>query len=244
MSPDPRVVVIDDEPDMRTITELALGELAGWRVRTASSGPEGVRLCEDFRPDVVLLDVMMPGIDGPATLRLLKERWPDLPVLFLTALAQPHEEARYRQLGVDGVIPKPFDPMTLADRLMPHVERKREEPPAPSPSVAGGDEVSDMMQAMAREYARTVATELGLLHRLIESVRNGNPTAGPPARVVAHRVAGTAAAYGFEVIAAAARSVLLQLDEGPDTTGPTEARWREISRSLDHAREEALARSA
>ena len=72
-----------------------------------------------LRPDVILLDVMMPGMDGPATLTRIRERaaFATTPVVFITARAQAHEQERFRSLGAVGVITKPFDPMTLAGDL-------------------------------------------------------------------------------------------------------------------------------
>ena len=113
------VLLIDDEPDIREVVELSLGSVAGWEVLTASSGADGVELASAQRPDVILLDVMMPGLDGPATLDVLRGRDETraIPVLFMTAKAQAGELTRYASLGVAGVIPKPFDPMTLSDRV-------------------------------------------------------------------------------------------------------------------------------
>ena len=113
------VLLIDDEPDIREVVELSLGCVAGWEVLTASSGADGVELASAQQPDVILLDVMMPGLDGPATLDVLRGRDETraIPVLFMTAKAQAGELTRYASLGVAGVIPKPFDPMTLSDRV-------------------------------------------------------------------------------------------------------------------------------
>ena len=113
------VLLIDDEPDIREVVELSLGSVAGWEVLTASSGVDGVELASAQQPDVILLDVMMPGLDGPATLEVLRGRDETraIPVLFMTAKAQAGELTRYASLGVAGVIPKPFDPMTLSDRV-------------------------------------------------------------------------------------------------------------------------------
>jgi CheY-like chemotaxis protein len=113
------VLLIDDEPDIREVVELSLGSVAGWVVLTASSGADGVELASAQQPDVILLDVMMPGLDGPATLDVLRGRDETraIPVLFMTAKAQAGELTRYASLGVAGVIPKPFDPMTLSDRV-------------------------------------------------------------------------------------------------------------------------------
>ena len=113
------VLLIDDEPDIREVAQLSIGAVAGWKVLTAGGGAEGVELAANRQPDAILLDVMMPELDGPATLEALRERDETraIPVLFMTAKAQAGELSRYASLGVAGVIPKPFDPMTLHERV-------------------------------------------------------------------------------------------------------------------------------
>lgn len=110
-----KVLVIDDEGDIRKIARLSLGRVGGMEVVEAESGAEGVRKAEAERPDAILLDVMMPGIDGPATLALLRagEATSKIPVMFLTAKAMAAEIERLKALGAVAVLTKPFDPMTL-----------------------------------------------------------------------------------------------------------------------------------
>ena len=114
-----RVLYVDDEPDIREVVEIALGLMSGVAVRTCSSGTEALQQLIDFRPDLVLLDVMMPGLDGPATLERMRgdPRFCNIPVAFMTAKALPQEVDRFMSLGAVGVISKPFDPMQLAHRV-------------------------------------------------------------------------------------------------------------------------------
>lgn len=113
------VLIVDDEADIRTIGRISLEDVGGMRVLLARSGEEGLALAASERPDVILLDVMMPGMDGLSTLARLREdpRTADLPVLFVTAKAQPHEVEHYLRAGARGVIAKPFEPLTLPDQL-------------------------------------------------------------------------------------------------------------------------------
>ncbi|GAB5549616.1 MAG: response regulator [Sandaracinaceae bacterium] len=113
------VLLIDDEADIRTIGELALSEVGGLEVFLADSGETGLLLAKEKKPDVVLLDVMMPGLDGPSTFERLREdpETASVPVIFMTAKIQKHEVDRYRDLGATGIIAKPFDPMSLADEV-------------------------------------------------------------------------------------------------------------------------------
>lgn len=113
------VLLIDDEADIRTIGELALSEVGGLEVFLADSGETGLLLAKEKKPDVVLLDVMMPGLDGPSTFERLREdpETASVLVIFMTAKIQKHEVDRYRDLGATGIIAKPFDPMSLADEV-------------------------------------------------------------------------------------------------------------------------------
>lgn len=110
-----RILIVDDEDDIREVAQVSLELVGQWRVVTAASGREGLARARELRPDAILLDVMMPDLDGPATLAQLQAdpATREIPVLFLTAKAQSVERARLRQLGAAGVLTKPFDPMTL-----------------------------------------------------------------------------------------------------------------------------------
>ncbi|MFA9446795.1 response regulator [Egicoccus sp. AB-alg6-2] len=115
----PHVPIVDDEAAIRLVARLGLERVAGWTVTEAGGADEAIAAVGRRRPDVVLLDVMMPLTDGPRTLERLRALpgGDELPVVFLTAKAQQSEIVRLRSLGVDGVISKPFDPMKLADDL-------------------------------------------------------------------------------------------------------------------------------
>ena len=110
-----RVLYVEDDPDIRAVGAFALG-LGGITVRSCASGDEAVAAAATFSPQLILLDVMMPGMDGPATLEALRalDAPAATPVVFMTAKVQPTQVAVYREMGAVEVIPKPFDPMTLA----------------------------------------------------------------------------------------------------------------------------------
>jgi two-component system OmpR family response regulator len=114
-----RILHVEDEPDIREIARISLQEVGGFEVEQASSGQEALRMAPEFVPDLILLDVMMPGMDGPTTFQALRKlpATARVPVIFMTAKVQSHEVERYKALGALGVIPKPFDPMTLADQV-------------------------------------------------------------------------------------------------------------------------------
>lgn len=115
-----RVLYVEDDPDIREIAELALKEVGGLDVALCVSGEQALAKAPDFAPQLVLLDVMMPDMDGPETLEALRAQGSvagDTPVVFVTAKVHPDEVERYKQMGVADIIPKPFDPMSLADDL-------------------------------------------------------------------------------------------------------------------------------
>jgi CheY-like chemotaxis protein/HPt (histidine-containing phosphotransfer) domain-containing protein len=179
-----RVLHVDDEPDIREVVELALGLDPEMSVRSCGSGQDGLTAANEWTPDLILLDVMMPVMDGPATLANLRGQ-PEtagIPVVFMTARAQPRELEHFVSLGAEGVIAKPFDPMTLAASVR---------------NYAGGVEASI---AGRRENfikrARANAEQL-VEHRLAL----GDPEAAAAAlgriRTLAHSIAGGAGIFGL-----------------------------------------------
>jgi CheY-like chemotaxis protein len=114
-----RVLIIEDEAHIREVAQISLEAVGGWTVILASGGIEGVELARSEQPDAILLDVMMPDVDGPATLERLRalDETSSIPVVFLTAKAQATEQRQLYELGATGVIQKPFDPMQLANQV-------------------------------------------------------------------------------------------------------------------------------
>ncbi|NMG11748.1 response regulator [Brasilonema sp. UFV-L1] len=113
------ILIIDDEYDIRAVAELALKAVGGWQVSTAVSGSEGLTKAAAEQPDVILLDVMIPDMDGIATLRALQANpvTYSIPVILLTAKVQAAEEHRFAQLGVRAIITKPFKAMKLPGQI-------------------------------------------------------------------------------------------------------------------------------
>lgn len=120
------ILLVDDEDDIREVAALSLEAVGGWRVSSASDGATGVQMARAEPPDAVLLDVMMPGLDGPATVARLREDplTRDIPVILLTAKAQSADRLRFAELGVAGTLTKPFDPMTLTDQITAILDRE------------------------------------------------------------------------------------------------------------------------
>src|ERR1700723_1856042 len=114
-----RVLIIDDEEDIREVAALSLETVAGWTVITANSGAQGLARAIEHQPDAILLDVMMPSMDGPTTFRELRKNpaTASIPVLLLTAKVQAPDQRRFADLGVQAILFKPFDPLTLAQQI-------------------------------------------------------------------------------------------------------------------------------
>jgi CheY-like chemotaxis protein len=119
-----RILHVDDEPDIREVVDISLGLNPEFEVRACSTGEEAITAAAEWSPILILLDVMMPGMDGPTTLAHLRKnpKTSDIPVLFMTARAQTREVEHIISLGAQGVISKPFDPMTLAFVVRNHLQ--------------------------------------------------------------------------------------------------------------------------
>src|SRR5512143_4247355 len=130
VSTQPLVLVADDEPRITKLVSIALGE-EGFRVVTANSGEEALQKAEDVRPDIVLLDIVMPDLDGIEVMRQLRERRP-VPVILLTAKGSTADKAKGLDLGADDYIAKPFDLDELAARVRAVLRR------AAGPAAPGG----------------------------------------------------------------------------------------------------------
>jgi two-component system, OmpR family, alkaline phosphatase synthesis response regulator PhoP len=114
-----RILIIDDEETIQTVVQFGIQMRAGWEVLSASSGLQGIQAAQVEQPDVILLDVMMPEMDGIATFKQLQSdaKTQQIPVIFLTAKAQAVEKRQFNELGVSGVITKPFNSLDLPDHI-------------------------------------------------------------------------------------------------------------------------------
>ena len=114
-----RILIVDDDDDIREATQLCLEITGHWEVLMASNGLEGIAIAQSERPDAILLDMMLPGMDGLTILQKLKEN-PDtekIPIVILTAKAQASEQNDFRRLKVASVITKPYDPLTISEQI-------------------------------------------------------------------------------------------------------------------------------
>ncbi len=122
-----KILHVEDEVDIQEVAKMALEAVGGLTVRTCGDGEEALTAAPEFQPDLFLLDVMMPGMDGPETFQALQKLpgFEETPAIFMTAKVMEAEIARFKELGALGVIAKPFDPMTLSDQIRDLWQEKR-----------------------------------------------------------------------------------------------------------------------
>jgi CheY-like chemotaxis protein len=189
-----RVLHIDDEPDIREVVEISLGLDPDFEMRSCGSGQEALALVTHWLPDIILLDVMMPVMDGPATLALLREsvRTADIPVIFMTARAQSREIELFRSLGAVGVIQKPFDPMKLAASVRGHI-----------------DSMDGRLRALSEDFRVRLDEDAAVLTRHRAALDDGTarPDTLAQIRDIAHRLAGAGGVFDFNEIGSAAAAL-------------------------------------
>lgn len=114
-----KILYAEDEPDVQTVVELTIQSMSNYEIKLCDNGKLLLECVEDYNPDLILLDVMMPEMDGPTTFRNLQlnEKTKDIPVIFMTAKAQVHEIEIFKETGVFGIITKPFDPINLCNDI-------------------------------------------------------------------------------------------------------------------------------
>ncbi|MEI9925041.1 MAG: response regulator [Bradyrhizobium sp.] len=188
-----RVLHVDDEPDIREVVAFSLALDPELVTRGCSSGEEALTVAEDWTPYIILLDVMMPIMDGATTLELLRRnpQTAAIPVVFMTARAQSRELDMFRSLGAAGVIQKPFDPMTLAASVRAYTEPDRR------------------LGAMRDRFLLRVDSDLVALAGHWSALEDGadRPLLLAKIRSIAHGLAGAGGIFGFNEISDAAANL-------------------------------------
>lgn len=211
-----RILYVEDEPDIQRVVKLALEALGGFNVELCSSGAEAIARAPQLAPDLILLDVMMPGMDGPTALHELRQI-PALaatPVIFMTAKVQPDEIEHFKGMGALAVIAKPFDPMSLVEMVRnawAGVEAQS------TPAQAG---FAERMEALGAQFraelpGRLAAFEaqwaqLGRLWAqgaLTPQAVPDDVAALAELHRIAHNLAGSGSTFGFENLTERARAV-------------------------------------
>ena len=229
-----KILLVDDEPDIRTIAEMSLSQVGGWQTVLASSGSQALALAASHKPDLILLDVMMPEMDGFATFNALADRAEtrDIPVIFMTAKVQSHERERYVGHGAAGVIAKPFDPM----RLPEEIKEILAQPARPS-------KAQSKMEALRQRYSEKLSGKLDELREALDEARaadeGSREAALEAAHQLAHKLHGTAGTYGHPLVSEAMASTELALErliagEEPSTS---EESWAQVEAGFERAKD-------
>ncbi len=196
-----KILYVEDEPDIQEIARLALELAGGFEVEVCGSGEEALRVAPVFEPDLVLLDVMMPHMDGPTTFQELRKdsRLASTPIIFMTAKVQAHEIAQYMELGALDVISKPIDPMALPDTVRSIWSRTM----STGPEI----ELDDELEALRTKFAEGLPERLEAIEQAWATVEAGDWSGDAlmPLFRAAHSLAGAGATFGFPEVGAEAR---------------------------------------
>jgi len=199
------VLYVDDEPDICAVVGRTLKVIGHLTVHIASSGSQALEVVNQVNPDLVLMDVMMPELDGPSTLNRLRamDRSPPIPVIFMTAKVLPAEVAHWLRLGVLGVIRKPFNPLTLCDDLL---AIWRSAHPAGGDHRAPGDprEVLAQTSSLSAAFLQRTARDVVVLQRWMELGHVGDRSKFPEIERLTHSMSGAGAMFGFPGLSSAA----------------------------------------
>jgi two-component system OmpR family response regulator len=211
-----RILHVDDEPDIREVVEISLGLDPVFVTRSCGSGEEALVAAVDWQPDIILCDVMMPVMDGPATLMRLRQNTltAGIPVIFMTARAQTRELDRFRSLGALGVIPKPFDPMTLAASVRSYLQPAHD----PLDDLRAGFLKRVRKDAAALSDDRVGLKDGGRLPSTLDRIKR-----------TAHGLSGAGGIYGFAEISEAAAD----LEDAVIAELADPGRGEETDRALD-----------
>jgi two-component system OmpR family response regulator len=198
------VLCVDDDAGICGVVQATLGSIAGLTVQIAYGGEQAIDLAYELRPDLVLMDVMMPGLDGPSTLKRMRASASiaDIPVIFMTTEVLPADVDHLLQLGAIGVIGKPFDPLGLYDRLCAVWNKKA----AAGRSTSGRQGKSaEQTQAGSVDdrFLQRTKTDIVRLREMIERSRQGGQSVFKEVEQLAHSIHGAGAMCGFLQVSAA-----------------------------------------
>ena len=230
-----RILLVEDDPDIQEVTTLLLSHIEGFDVAGCRSAVEALETAQTFNPDLILLDVMMPGLDGQGAFAAFRrmESTVDTPVIFITARVRPREILEYRELGSLGVIPKPFDPDTLADTIRGMWERHQ--------SARLKEARTEDLAALRAVYAADLPERLRAIERSAADLesRGWDPRIAASLFEMTHRLAGSASIYGFPAISEAALQLGASIGEKqePQTLDPKHLRAlvANLSRAIHQA---------
>jgi two-component system OmpR family response regulator len=208
------VLYVDDDPEICQVVRATLSLMAGLDVHVASCGVAAITIAHELMPDLVLMDVMMPGLDGPATLKRMQESAPiaNIPVIFLTAKQLPAEVAHFLQLGAIGVIGKPFDPLKLGDEvfaLWASADARAQVMATECVRV----QVKTEVDSLTNTFLVRTRGDVVRLRQMAERAQQGEASALREIGRLAHTIHGAGAMFGCPEVSAAAGAMEAWADE-------------------------------
>ncbi len=237
------VVYVDDDPDICIVVQTTLCLLAGMDVHTACSGEMAIGLAYEKRPDLIVLDVMMPGLDGPATYRRIRESplIADTPIVFMTAKVMPAEVAHFLGLGAIGVIGKPFDPLRIGDELH-DLWNKARTMPGFADRRGGQAAVLVHVDALANSFLERTRGDVDRLRYLVKGVRAESRNELTEIERIAHSIHGAGAMFGFpdvstlgDAIERLAEALLMGPELGAESAEGAELRLEQLTEQIADA---------
>jgi two-component system OmpR family response regulator len=214
------VLYVDDDPDICDVVRATLSLIAGLEVNTACSGEQAIDLAYDLRPDLILMDVMMPGLDGPSTLKRMRDGSliADIPVIFMTAKVLPTEVAHFLQLGAIGVIGKPFDPLKLGDDLSALWNSAA--PRARAHAQDGQGQMQSRVKSLTDSFLARTKSDAVRLRDMIERLRRGDRSMLKEIERITHSIHGAGAMFGFPEIGASSEAIERLVEGAVGTPAP------------------------
>jgi len=202
------ILYVDDDKDICSIVRATLRQVPGLKVSTIDSGERAIDLAYEIRPDLVLMDVMMPGLDGPATLKQMHASalLATTPVIFMTAKVLPTEIARFLHLGALGVIVKPFEPSKLYDELCELWSMEKAEVQC-SAAIGDYSRVRSEVDALTASFLRRARADVLSIAKLIGLAQEGERSVFKEIERVAHSIHGAAAMFGFPNVSASGGAI-------------------------------------
>jgi two-component system, OmpR family, response regulator len=193
------VLFVDDDADICSVVQATLRLVPGLSVQTAESGERAIDLAYELRPDLVLMDVMMPGLDGPSTFERMRESalLAPIPVIFMTAKVLPAEISHFLQLGAIGVIVKPFDPLELYDELLALWSNGGAASPG---SRARSEPAQAQVDSLTINFLQRASADVVNLAKMIGRAQDGDRSVLMEIERVAHSIHGAGAMFGFPKI--------------------------------------------
>jgi two-component system OmpR family response regulator len=242
------ILYVDDEPDLRLIVQATLTLSEGLTVHTGESGEQALELARELQPDLLLLDVMMPGLDGPMTLKQLRAdaAIAHIPVMFVTAKAMPEELMELRALGASGVIAKPFDPNTIFGEVLSLWQAIAPSPPRRG-DAADRARMREQVARQAGKFLQRCETQAVALRDLIEDLQAGDISGVTSMREIAHTIHGSGAMFNLPAVSQYAGELerlsqnLLAADSSIDWAPESQLRQRlqacirELARAIETA---------